>query len=219
MKEIPVQARRKYDATFKGAAVQNWVSSGKSAAVIGHELGIAANRLYAWRSEFGPSAALPPAAEGPKPGSTADLQAHAGSQTAQHNAFELRRPSRLGAIAFILFQSCRPTVDCWVFRERNQSYYSAIGDECDTLLKQYEGQTPVKMSGQDIHGLPSLLKDLSPSFIVIQSNSVMVLMGGGSGGCQILWKEDQFNNSIWLLIINREGQESRVLFSKTKPRP
>lgn len=74
MKETPVEVRRKYDATFKSAAVQNWVSSGKSAAVIGHELGIAANRLYAWRSKFGPSAAGGRAAEGPKPGSTADLQ-------------------------------------------------------------------------------------------------------------------------------------------------
>jgi transposase len=74
MKETPVQVRRKYDATFKGAAVQNWLSSGKSAAVIGHELGIAANRLYAWRSDFGPSAAGGGAAEGPKSGSVADLQ-------------------------------------------------------------------------------------------------------------------------------------------------
>ncbi len=75
MNEIPVQVRRKYDATFKRAAVQNWLSSGKSAAVIGHELGLAANRLYAWRSDFGPSAAGGGAAEGPKSGSTADLQA------------------------------------------------------------------------------------------------------------------------------------------------
>jgi transposase len=74
MNETPVQERRKYDETFKRAAVQNWLSSGKSAQAIGKELGIAANRLYAWRSDFGPSAAGGRAAEGPKSGATADLQ-------------------------------------------------------------------------------------------------------------------------------------------------
>jgi transposase len=74
MNETPVQERRKYDETFKRAAVQNWLSSGKSARAIGKELGIAANRLYAWRSDFGPSAAGGRAAEGPKSGSAGDLQ-------------------------------------------------------------------------------------------------------------------------------------------------
>ena len=74
MNETPAQERRKYDAAFKTAAVQNWLSSGKSAQTIGKELGIAANRLYAWRGDFGPSAAGGRAAEGPKSGSVADLQ-------------------------------------------------------------------------------------------------------------------------------------------------
>jgi transposase len=74
MNKTPVPERRKYDATFKHAAVQNWVSSGKSAPVIARELGIAVSRLYAWRSDFGPSAAGGKAAEGPKSGSVADLQ-------------------------------------------------------------------------------------------------------------------------------------------------
>ena len=50
MNETPVQPRRKYDNTFKRQAVENWISSGKFAEVIGHELGITANRLYAWQS-------------------------------------------------------------------------------------------------------------------------------------------------------------------------
>jgi transposase len=73
MKQTPVQARRKYDESFKRQAVENWISSGKSAGVIGHELGIAANRLYSWRSDFGPPP-LGGAAGGPKSGSLAGLQ-------------------------------------------------------------------------------------------------------------------------------------------------
>ena len=45
MKETPIKARRKFDDTFKREAVQNWLSSGKSAEVVAEELGLRANRL------------------------------------------------------------------------------------------------------------------------------------------------------------------------------
>ena len=72
IKTTSVQTRRKFDQTFKREAVQNWLSSGKSAEVVGEELGINANLLYAWRK-------LVPAGAGGrapavKPGSVADLQ-------------------------------------------------------------------------------------------------------------------------------------------------
>ena len=72
MKQTPVPERRKFDITFKREAVQNWLNSGKSAAVVGEELGINANLLYNWRK-------LVPAVAGgrataAKPGSMADLQ-------------------------------------------------------------------------------------------------------------------------------------------------
>jgi transposase-like protein len=72
MKPTSVPERRKFDPTFKREAVQNWLNSGKSAEVIGQELGLNANLLYAWRK-------LVPAVAGGKatavkPGSVADLQ-------------------------------------------------------------------------------------------------------------------------------------------------
>src|SRR5436305_8585125 len=72
MKQTSVRERRKFDETFKREAVQNWLHSGKSAEVVGEELGINANLLYAWRK-------LVPAVAGgrataAKPGSVADLQ-------------------------------------------------------------------------------------------------------------------------------------------------
>lgn len=71
-KTTSVQIRRKFDATFKREAVQNWLNSGKSAEVVGEELGLNAHLLYAWRK-------LVPAELGrrvptAKPGSVADLQ-------------------------------------------------------------------------------------------------------------------------------------------------
>ena len=72
IKENSVKTRRKFDETFKREAVQNWLNSGKSAEVVGEELGLTANLLYAWRK-------LVPAVAGgrsaaAKPGSVADLQ-------------------------------------------------------------------------------------------------------------------------------------------------
>lgn len=74
IKENSFKTRRKFDETFKREAVQNWLSSGKSAEVIAQELGLGVNRLYAWRKRFAPAAAGGMAAAGAKPGSVADLQ-------------------------------------------------------------------------------------------------------------------------------------------------
>ena len=72
MKQTSVPERRKFDETFKREAVLNWLQSGKSAAVVGEELGLTAGLLYAWRK------LVPEAAGGKrpagKPGSVADLQ-------------------------------------------------------------------------------------------------------------------------------------------------
>ena len=74
MTQTSVKTRRKFDETFKREAIQNWLNSGKSAEVIAQELGLNANRLYAWKQTFAPAAAGGKAAAGAKPGSSADLQ-------------------------------------------------------------------------------------------------------------------------------------------------
>lgn len=73
MKANPVQVRRKYDLTFKREAVQNWLASGKSAEIVAQELGLKANRLYAWRPLVAPASAEA------KPGSLAELQGQLAS--------------------------------------------------------------------------------------------------------------------------------------------
>lgn len=72
MKQTP-KARRKFDNTFKREAVQNWLSSGKSADAIADELGLSANLLYTWKKLFAPDA-VGGNTLSTKPGSTADLQ-------------------------------------------------------------------------------------------------------------------------------------------------
>ena len=74
MKQTPFLARRKFDETFKREALQNWLNSGKSAQEIAQELGLRANRLYAWKKAFAPAPAGGKAGAGAKAGSLADLQ-------------------------------------------------------------------------------------------------------------------------------------------------
>ena len=72
MKQTSVPERRKFDETFKREAVLNWLQSGKSAGVVGEELGINAHLLYAWR-KLVPNVSGTKASAA-KPGSVADLQ-------------------------------------------------------------------------------------------------------------------------------------------------
>ena len=74
IQETSVKTRRKFDETFKREAVQNWLSSGKSAEVIAQELGLHADRLYAWKKRFAPADAGGRAAAGAKPRSVAELE-------------------------------------------------------------------------------------------------------------------------------------------------
>ena len=73
MNQTPVKVRRKFAETFKREALQNWLTSGKPAAVIAGELGLKANRLYAWKQTFAPAAAGGKAA-GATPASLPELQ-------------------------------------------------------------------------------------------------------------------------------------------------
>ena len=86
----PVQRvpKPKYDETFRQDAVRCWLDSGKPAHVVAAELGIKADRLYAWNSQF-PSRAVPAAqASTSKNPSHADLRSQLDATLA-----ELRRVS------------------------------------------------------------------------------------------------------------------------------
>ena len=55
IKESSPKTRRKFDPTFKREAVGNWLSSGKSAAVVAKELGLTEGLLFAWRKLLPPT--------------------------------------------------------------------------------------------------------------------------------------------------------------------
>jgi transposase-like protein len=94
--------RQKFDQTFKREAVNNWLTSGKSASMVAVELGILPNRLYAWRVRFAPADAGGKAATGAKLGSVAELQTQleAARREIRHLT-EQRDTTRYGGDTFI----------------------------------------------------------------------------------------------------------------------
>jgi len=88
IKQNASQSRRRFDESFKREAVNNWLSSGKSALLIAEELGIHSERLYAWRRRFAPADAGGEATAGAKPRSLEDLQCQL--DTAQREIRHLR---------------------------------------------------------------------------------------------------------------------------------
>ena len=86
IKKESLNTRSKYDSTFKREAVNNWIASGKTAHVVGEELGLKPDRLYAWRKRFAPAEAGGSAAVGAKPRSCAELQSqlHAALRENRH---------------------------------------------------------------------------------------------------------------------------------------
>ena len=78
----------KYDATFRQDAVRCWLDSGKPAHVVAAELGIKADRLYAWRSQLPSPAVQAAQSSSSKSPSHADLRSQLDATLA-----ELRRVS------------------------------------------------------------------------------------------------------------------------------
>lgn len=74
VKQSEPKPRRKYDPTFKREAVQNWLASGKSAEVVAKELGLSAERLFAWRKLLPPAVVGGGTAAGGRSGPAADLR-------------------------------------------------------------------------------------------------------------------------------------------------
>jgi transposase-like protein len=64
IKDSLTKTCRKFDKSFKCEVVRNWLSSGKSAAVIAKEFGLNESLLFAWRKFLPPAEAGGRAAAG-----------------------------------------------------------------------------------------------------------------------------------------------------------
>jgi hypothetical protein len=100
---------------------------------------------------------------------------------------------------------------CW----RGQSYYARVGDACDQLLAAAE-PFPRKLKGDNLKSLPPTLRQLNIDHMVVDTNTVMMMVGSGLMSRQILWKPTE-DGSCWELITsNPEARSSRVVYTRAK---
>ncbi len=98
------------------------------------------------------------------------------------------------------------------FLSKDQAYYSRVADACDSLLKAKtiapEGY--VAMSGSE-KSIPKIIRELSPSKIIISKTGVTILVGQGRPDFGITWKQDVLlGTNQWTLSAGTEGSSKTV---------
>lgn len=105
-------------------------------------------------------------------------------------------------------QDWRYTRFCW----RSQQYYARVAEACDQLLAASEPM-PRELKREKLESLPPVLRELDVSYVVVETNLVMVRVGRH----HIIWKLAA-EGSLWNLITGSpEARNSHVIYTKAKP--
>jgi hypothetical protein len=99
---------------------------------------------------------------------------------------------------------------------RSQAYYARVADACDTLLASAE-PIPRELKHENLKSLPAVLRNLNIDHVVVNTNSVMMVVGSGLMAHQILWRPTT-DGSSWILITGTpETGKSRVIYTRARP--
>jgi len=111
--------------------------------------------------------------------------------------------------------ACGPSPSRRSFANRGEKYFSQIAEQCDSLMKTTLAETPQgrKFSGGD-PALPTLLKDLHPTYVLVNTNGVLIMIGAGRAGFGVTWySRGSGEPAVWHLETIAEG-DRRIIFSK-----
>jgi hypothetical protein len=98
---------------------------------------------------------------------------------------------------------------CW----RGHKYYARVADACDQLVAQAEPAEREIRHGK-LQSLPDVLRELSPDYVKISSNVVLVRVESGL----IIWAPGESSRACWnLTAYGVDRRHGRKLFSKMKP--
>ena len=123
----------------------------------------------------------------------------------------------LFSIAAIFLASYPQVIGYWRFMMRSQRYYTQIADACDSLVARAES-SPHEISGIELRSLPAVLRDLNPDHVIIQTNLVMVRVGGGQVSYSFVWKAQETDASWWQLRVSSgDRRHSRSVFARRSP--
>jgi hypothetical protein len=109
-------------------------------------------------------------------------------------------------------QDWRYTRFCW----RGQPYYTRIAAACDQVLGAGE-PIPREIKGKALEGLPPVFRDLDVSRVYVETNLVMVVVGGGWLTHHIIWSEAK-DGSEWNLIrTSPEARKRDIIYTRARP--
>ena len=104
----------------------------------------------------------------------------------------------------------------WRFSWRSQTYYLQVAQACDALILK-NGPSRNEIRGQATEHLPMILRDLKPSYVIIDTNYVMLRIGGGQMSHAIIWGCVPPDLHPWQLYLGGGDRPGNVvLFQKSK---
>jgi hypothetical protein len=112
------------------------------------------------------------------------------------------------AVITIFAASCDSAPNYVSFMKKDNEYYMKVAEACDKVrLTQSKIVKFGKFSPAEIV-LPDILTKIHPSYIVVETNQVLVVVGAGRGAYGIAWEAVGGKN--WKLNTYAEGLKKTV---------
>ena len=126
---------------------------------------------------------------------------------------------------FALHRSCGPGSVCLSLSASNgilaiflaqQGVYIQVARACEQLIAQ-AGSSRREIRAEGVSGLPTVLGDLKPSYVIVDTNYVMLRIGGGQMSHSIVWGCVKSDRHVWRLrLAGPDHERSIVLYQETK---
>src|SRR5256885_16223559 len=93
---------------------------------------------------------------------------------------------------------CTACDDFSRFKRGKPEYYARLSAECDSLLPRgpVRGMLEERIFAQETNSLPPMIRQLSPSYIQIVDNTVLLMVGSYT----IIWRQGEDDDQLWKLF-------------------
>lgn len=86
------------------------------------------------------------------------------------------------------------------FLRKDFGYYSQLAQACAATLEQHPvGSDPLVWVSVTDASLPTIIRDLHPTNIKVESNRVCIAVGERQTGFDVVWEQDKQQANAWTL--------------------
>ena len=130
------------------------------------------------------------------------------------------RVAAAATLVILSVGSCYVLNPYWRLLSRSSAYYSRLAIACDQVMAEHGESMPQILHGAGLRSLPVPLQQLSPSYVIVRTNHVMVRVDEGIVSYKIVWAPDEWDGLLWHLRVHGgDTARSRMLFSDRKAQP